>query len=178
MTIPGNIVAPIETAAGPFSISHDGVFAVTIGGERLGLPVACVHTIFRIDRITPVPGAPREVLGLVNLRGHIVTAVSLRRRLGMPDGDTVQNPLAIGIEHEGETFALVVDEVGDVINISRGERIGSPPHLVAARVGLTSAVYKCSEGIISVLDMGSIFSFSLRQDFNTTIRESRPEGAP
>jgi hypothetical protein len=96
-----------------FEMNNDGIFVVLVAGERLGIPVSCVQTIFRIDRVTPVPGAPREVIGLVNLRGHIVTAVGLRRRLGMQDGSVHANPLAIGIEHLGESFALVVDEVGD-----------------------------------------------------------------
>jgi purine-binding chemotaxis protein CheW len=146
----------------PFSVNNDGIFVVVVGGEKLGLPVSCVQTIFRIDRVTPVPGAPYEVIGLVNLRGHIVTAASLRRRLGIPDGPPVANPLTIGIEHLGENFALVVDEVGDVINIGRAERIQAPPHLKTARLGLTSAVYKVEDGIISVLDMAVVFEFSRR----------------
>ncbi len=143
-----------------FEMNNDGIFVVLVAGERLGIPVSCVQTIFRIDRVTPVPGAPREVIGLVNLRGHIVTAVGLRRRLGMQDGLVHANPLAIGIEHLGESFALVVDEVGDVINITRAERIQAPPHLSASRVGLTSAVYRSEDAIISVLDMAAVFSFS------------------
>ena len=146
----------------PFSVNTDGIFVVMVGGEKLGLPVSCVQTIFRIDRVTPVPGAPYEVIGLVNLRGHIVTAASLRRRLGIPDGPAVANPLTIGIEHNGENFALVVDDVGDVINIGRAERIQPPPHLNVARLGLTSAVYKVESGIISVLDMVAVFEFSRR----------------
>ena len=143
-----------------FEMNNDGIFVVLVAGERLGIPVSCVQTIFRIDRVTPVPGAPREVIGLVNLRGHIVTAVGLRRRLGMVDDVAQSNPLAIGIDHLGESFALVVDEVGDVINIARAERIQAPPHLAASRVGMTSAVYRGDDAIISVLDMGAVFSFS------------------
>ena len=151
--------ATLDTNAA-FEMNNDGIFVVIVAGERLGIPVSCVQTIFRIDRVTPVPGAPREVIGLVNLRGHIVTAVGLRRRLGMADDAVQANPLAIGIEHLGESFALIVDEVGDVINIARAQRIQAPPHLAASRVGLTSAVYRGDEAIISVLDMATVFSFS------------------
>jgi purine-binding chemotaxis protein CheW len=159
-------LGPILDPTMPFSVNNDGIFVVVVGGEKLGLPVSCVQTIFRIDRVTPVPGAPREVIGLVNLRGHIVTAASLRRRLGMADGPVIANPLTIGIEHHGENFALVVDEVGDVINISRAERIQAPPHLNATRLGLTAAVYKVEAGIICVLDMSAVFEFSRRGSQN------------
>ena len=113
-----------------------GIFVVVAGGERLALPVECVHTIFRVSRITPVPGGPAEVAGLANLRGKIVTVVSLRVRLGMPRAAVSGPALAIGIEHHGESIALLVDDVGDVISVSEAERVAAPPHLAAARLRL------------------------------------------
>jgi len=136
------------------------VFTVMAADERLGLPVESVHTIFRIARITPVPRGPAEVIGLANLRGKIVTVASLRRRLGLPDRDAHVASLAIGIEHLGESFALVVDEVGDVMTVSEGARIQAPPNLTSARLRVTSAVYRLDEGILSVLDMAALLDFS------------------
>ena len=95
-------------------------FIVFVGGEAFGLPVDSVQTIFGIEAVTPVPLGPREIIGLVNLRGKIVTAVSLRRRLqyaGRAAGR--KSTLAVGMEHRGENFALVVDDVGDVIYLNR-----------------------------------------------------------
>ncbi len=135
------------------------IFTVVAGGERLGLPVECVHTIVRIARITPVPCGPREVIGLANLRGKIVTVVSLRLRLGMPDIGDIGPALAIGIEHLGESIALVVDEVGDVISVSEADRILAPPHLSGSRLGVTGAVLRFDEGILSVLELDRLFEF-------------------
>ena len=137
-----------------------GIFVVVAGGERLALPVECVHTIFRVSRITPVPGGPAEVAGLANLRGKIVTVVSLRVRLGMPRAAVSGPALAIGIEHHGESIALLVDDVGDVISVSEAERVAAPPHLAAARLGVTSAVYGHKNEILSVLDMDALFDFA------------------
>ena len=137
-------------------------FTVFVGGEKFGLPVDCVQTIFPIEAVTPVPLGPREILGLVNLRGKIVTAVSLRRRMQLPEENEGRQRLAIGIEHRGESFALVVDEVGDVIMLSAQARIAMPPHLDAQRAKLTEAVYRLNDGILPQLDMGAIFDFQRR----------------
>jgi purine-binding chemotaxis protein CheW len=137
--------------------SEEHCFIVFVGGESFGLPVTRVQTIFQIEAVTPVPLGPREVLGLVNLRGKIVTAVSLRRRLQMPEADASKAKLAIGIEHRGENFALVVDEVGDVIVLDPEKRIPMPPHLDHHRSKLTDAVYRLDNQILSLLDMGAVF---------------------
>ena len=96
-------------------------FTVVDGDEMFGLPVQSVQTIFRIEGVTPVPLGPADVEGLVNLRGRIVTAVSLKRRLAKAPLDSARGTLAIGIEHDGENFALIVDDVGDVTGGGDGD---------------------------------------------------------
>jgi purine-binding chemotaxis protein CheW len=137
-------------------------FTVIVGGETFGLPVEAVQTIFRIDEVTPIPLGPEEILGLVNLRGKIVTAVSLRRRLRMKEERPVKGLLAIGIEHRNESFALVVDEVGDVITLDPKSRIPLPPHLDTQSISLTNAVYRIETEILPILDMASVFDFQRR----------------
>jgi purine-binding chemotaxis protein CheW len=154
-------VEPTDGIARPES-GERHCFIVYVGGEPLGLPVDCVQTIFRIEAITPVPLGPREIVGLVNLRGKIVTAVSLRRRLQMPDAPQTKSALAIGMEHRGENFALVVDEVGDVIFVNPQTQIPLPPHLDQHRAKLTQAAYRLDHGILSLLDVGSLFDFQRR----------------
>ena len=140
----------------PAVVKPHSIFTVSAAGEKLGLPVACVQTIFRISRITPIPLGPPEVVGLANLRGKIVTAVSLRRRLGLPDSVTHEGAVAIGIEHRGESFALLVDEVGDVTSVEEASRISAPATLSPARLAVTTAVFRLENGILSVLDMDAI----------------------
>ncbi len=71
-------VADVPTAG------EESYFTVFAGGEAFGLSVLHAQTIFRITSVTPIPLGPADIVGLVNLRGRIVTAVSLRRRLGIP----------------------------------------------------------------------------------------------
>ncbi|MEW6438415.1 MAG: chemotaxis protein CheW [Pseudomonadota bacterium] len=134
-------------------------FIVFVGGEPFGLPVDSVQTIFGIEAVTPVPLGPREIIGLVNLRGKIVTAVSLRRRLNLPDREATRSMLAVGMDYRGENFALVVDEVGDVLHLEPETQILLPPHLGERRAKFTKAAYRLENGILSLLDVGAIFEF-------------------
>jgi len=134
-------------------------FIVFVGGEAFGLPVDSVQTIFGIEAVTPVPLGPREIIGLVNLRGKIVTAVSLRRRLNLPEPVESRSTLAVGMDHRGENFALVVDEVGDVIHLDPEAEILLPPHLGERRAKFTKAAYRLDTGILSLLNVSAIFDF-------------------
>ena len=138
---------------------EDRIFTVMVAGERFGIPVACVHTVFRIETLTPVPLAPPAIAGLVNLRGRIVTAVSLRSRLGLPRA-LGHEGLAIGIEHRGEALALVVDEAGDVVSLQEAVRIDPPRHMPPARARLTQAIFHTQEGLLCILDMAAVFDLS------------------
>jgi purine-binding chemotaxis protein CheW len=137
-------------------------FTVIDGDEMFGLPVQSVQTIFRIEGVTPVPLGPADVEGLVNLRGRIVTAVSLKRRLAKAPLESARGALAIGIEHDGENFALIVDDVGDVITCEESAEIAGPPHVDPARARLTSAYYRLEAGILPILDMKAVFDFAER----------------
>jgi purine-binding chemotaxis protein CheW len=161
---PSQLKAGMETGAttGLAAPGNHSCFVVFVGRERFGLPVDGVQTIFQIEAVTPVPLGPPEIFGLVNLRGKIVTAVSLRRRLQMPESTDYESMLAIGMEYRGESFALVVDEVGDVIVLDRHTRMPKPPHLEPQKAKFTEAVYRLEDGILPQLDIGEIFDFQRR----------------
>lgn len=134
-------------------------FTVFVGGEIFGLPVENTHTIFRVTSVTPVPLSTNDIAGLVNLRGKIVTAVSLRRRLLMATDNTLKNALAIGIEHKGENFALIVDEVGDVLSLGQSTQIPVPSHFSPHRARLTKGLYRAGKLLLPVLDIEVLFGF-------------------
>jgi purine-binding chemotaxis protein CheW len=136
-------------------------FTIVVDGKTFGLPVMSIQTIFRINEVTPVPLCPYEILGLTNLRGKIVTALSLRRRLRLPPESYFNNLLAIGIEHRNESFALVIDEVGDVIVLDPNDRLAIPPHLNPLSASLTAAVYHTESGILPILDFTNLFDLSV-----------------
>jgi purine-binding chemotaxis protein CheW len=146
-------VADVPTAG------EESYFSVFANGEAFGLSVLHAQTIFRITSVTPIPLGPIDIIGLVNLRGRIVTAVSLRRRLGLPF-DEVKNSLAIGIEHKGENFALIVDEVGDVLSLDASMKVQIPAHFDPARSRFMAGLYKVGNLLIPALNINALFDFS------------------
>ncbi len=152
--------APVRTAS---EIGGDRrCFTVVLAGRTYGLPVEHIHTVFEMMAVTPVPLAPPEVLGLVNLRGKIVTAVSLRRRLRCEDDWVQGSRIAVGIDYRHESFALVVDEVGDVLTLNSGTLIETPPHLGVEGIPIES-VHRLDELILPILDLDWILTFGGRE---------------
>jgi purine-binding chemotaxis protein CheW len=147
---------PVDIAMG----GEQSYFTVFVSKEIFGLPVENTHTIFRIASVTSVPRGPVDIAGLVNLRGKIVTAVSLRRRLRMPSDTVINDALAIGIEHKGENFALIVDEVGDVLSLAKTMQIPIPAHFDPDRSRLTRGLYRVGKLLIPVLDIDALFAFN------------------
>lgn len=131
------------------------IFTVMVGEERFGLPIDYVRTVFRATHVTPVPLAAKRMIGLINLRGHVVSAICLRACLGLPAGDT-DDGLMVALEHRGEGFALAVDNVGDVITVTEEDRVAMPTTIAASRRAITSAVYRVRDVVIPVLDIDAV----------------------
>lgn len=151
--------AAISTVSDVPTAGEESYFTVFAGGEAFGLSVLHTQTIFRIQSVTPIPLGPADIVGLVNLRGKIVTAVSLRRRLRIPV-DEVKNSLAIAIEHKGENFALIVDEVGDVLTLDSSMKVPIPAHFDPTRSRLMSGLYKVGTLLVPALNIEALFDFT------------------
>lgn len=131
-------------------------FTIKVRGQTFGLPVECVKTIFHIDQVTPVPLAPREIAGLANLRGRIVTALRLDRCLDIDDGGASDSALAVCIEHNGERYALLIDDTGDVVDCDEDDRIACPTHVGSRFVETTDACYRLGDDFLPILDMDAL----------------------
>ena len=131
------------------------------GDRWLGIEVARVQEILRARPATPVPLAPPVVAGLVNLRGQIVTAVDLRRRVGLPDRPGDQHPANVVIRAEDGGVSLLVDEIGGVIEVG-DEAFEEPPHTTPANVRpLLSGVYKLPGRLLLLLDVDRVLATDL-----------------
>lgn len=137
--------------------AHDSV-TVTVGSGLFGLPIERVHDVFRPASITPVPLAPPEVIGLINLRGRVVTALCLRRRLGLPASAAEGYGMAVGLEQGGETFALLVDAVGEVLTPTADTFEATPPNLDPRWRGLTLGVHRLDGRLLVVLDVDALLA--------------------
>lgn len=143
----------------------DDFVTVYVGETLFGLAIERVHDVFVPSGVTPVPLAPTEIVGLLNLRGRVVTAMSLRRRLEMPDaegeGDGKASPkMAVGLEQGGETFALVVDGVGEVLKLGADSREAVPINLDPRWRNLAICVHRLDGRLLVILDVDALLGFT------------------
>ena len=124
----------------------------------LGIEVEKVREILSYQEMTPVPLAPREVKGLINLRGEIVTAIDLRARLEMPQRSTEALPLNIIVQSDKETVSLLVDEIGDVLEVSEDDFELPPDTLTGPVRQLLRGTYKLEKQLLLILDVDKTIS--------------------
>src|SRR5271165_2756404 len=123
-----------------------------VGEGYFGIPVEQVQEVVRPQPITPVPLAPRVVRGLINLRGQILTAIDLRRRLNVPERPGDQLPLNVVVRTADGALSLLVDEIGDVVEVLEDTFERSPETLQGVSRELILGVHKLPEGLLLILD--------------------------
>src|SRR5262245_56709360 len=96
--------------------------SIYLGSQLFGLPRERVQDVFIPGSLTAVPLAGPEIAGLINLRGRIVTAIDMRRRLGLPDREKGAPAMAVGVELKGESYGLIIDGVGEVLKLPNDSR--------------------------------------------------------
>ena len=136
----------------------------TVGGQLFGLPIARVQDVFILDRLTRVPLAASEVAGLLNLRGRIVTAIDLRRRLGLASSENGGQRMAIGIEHKGESYGLLIDAIGEVLKVPAGNREDNPVNLDASLASVSAGVHRLDGKLMVVLDVDRVLGIDLHAE--------------
>jgi purine-binding chemotaxis protein CheW len=138
----------------------EGFVTVVTAGQLFGLKLERVRDVFVPRGLSTVPLAPPEVAGLLNLRGRIVTAIDLRRRLGLGPRDEATMPRAIGIEKHGELYGIIVDRVGDVLRLERSTHEANPVNLDAGWASVCAGVHRLEGGLMIVLDVDKVLDLS------------------
>lgn len=132
---------------------------VHIGGQLFGVEVREIREVFSPQDITPVPRAPAEVAGLMNLRGRIVTAVDARSRLGLPPRGEDDPVMALGLEQGSELFGVLVDEVGEVMRLNTDTLEPSPAHLDPKWRALLKGVHRLEKDLLAILDVRALIAW-------------------
>jgi len=123
-----------------------------LDGHFFGLDVLKVQEIIRYQEMTRVPLAPPVVRGLINLRGQIVTAIDLRRRLDLTDRPTDQLPLNVVVQTDDGAVSLMVDEIGDVLEVPDDLFERPPETLKGTARKLIRGAYKLPDRLLLILD--------------------------
>jgi len=136
----------------------------TVGGQLFGLPISRVQDVFAPERLTRVPLAPPEIAGLLNLRGRIVTAIDLRRRLGLeaPAGDAPR--MAVGVEWKGESYGLLIDVIGEVLKLPLSDREENPVNLDPGLARVSAGVHRLDGKLLVILDVDRVLDIAPRAE--------------
>jgi len=125
----------------------------SVAGARYGIDVLRVQEALRAQARTTVPLAPAGITGLVNLRGQVVMLLDLRTRLGLGPLAADAEPMMIVVEVDGEPISLLVDEIGDVIDVDDTQFETPPDTLPAALRDIILGAYKLDNGLLLALDV-------------------------
>ncbi len=94
--------------------------------ETYGINVMQVQEVLRYTEIAPVPGAPSYVLGIINLRGNVVTVIDTRSRFGLESNEITDNTRIVIIEAEKQVIGILVDSVAEVVYLKASEIDAAP----------------------------------------------------
>jgi len=128
---------------------------VYINDQVFGIPVSDINEVFHPKAITRVPLSSPEVRGVLNLRGRIVTAIEVRCKLNLPpleDGDG-NNLMAVGVEVDGEAYGLIIDKVGDVLQLPAANCEPIPINMDPVWQKVSSGIYRLEKQLLIILDI-------------------------
>jgi len=92
-----------------------------LDSEKYGINVMSVQEVLRITDIAPVPGAPHYVLGIINLRGNVVTVIDTRIRFGLSEKESDDATRIVIIESENQVIGILVDSVAEVVDLRKSD---------------------------------------------------------
>lgn len=133
----------------------------TIADQLFGIPVLKVQDVLGDFKITQIPTAPKEIAGSLNLRGHIVTAIDIRRRLNLPDhDDPTHQSMSIVVDHEENLYSFIIDHVGDVMSLSQDDFDKNPPTLDPIWQKVSEGIFQLDDKLLIVIDIPEILKIN------------------
>jgi purine-binding chemotaxis protein CheW len=139
-----------------------------VGTYLFGVDVSLVQEVVRLQQMTPVPLAPPEIAGLINLRGEVLTAIDMRVRLGLSpaelgaDDDPAREPVNVVVRIDDEPVSLLVDEIGGVLEVSQVP-FEQTPSTVDERVrDLLLGAYTLPDRLLLALNARRVLDVALR----------------
>lgn len=130
--------------------------AFQLGGEEYAVPVQNVESIIRRTRPTRVPGAPAHCLGVINLRGKVISVFDLRRRFSMPEVETVDGRVLV-VHHDGMNTGVLVDGVSEVLSLD-GSALRASPVDSTGSGSLVSGLCRVGDRLVIILDLAAVLS--------------------
>ena len=124
----------------------------TTAGQLFGLPIEHVQDVFPLADVTRVPLAGREIAGVLNLRGRIVTVIDLAHRLELEAPRDTSAQMVIGIERRAESFGILVDRLGEVLSLADRDREPAPINLDPTLNVVATGLFRLDDKLLVALD--------------------------
>jgi purine-binding chemotaxis protein CheW len=131
---------------------------LSLGDQLCGIPVLGVRDVLAEQVITRIPLAPPEIAGSLNLRGRIVTAIDLRRRLLLPPAPPGTKRMSVVAVQGGELYALLVDQVSEVISLGASSFERNPPTLPANWANFSHGIHRLEGRLMVLLDVARLLA--------------------
>lgn len=126
--------------------------------EIYGINVMLVQEVLRVTDIAPVPGAPNYVIGIINLRGNVVTVIDTRMRFGLQSKEMDDSTRIVIIEAENQTVGIVVDSVSEVVDIYAHEIETAPNVGNDETARYIEGVVSRSDDLLILVDLNKLLS--------------------
>ena len=131
-----------------------------LGEQLFGVDVLRVQEVLRYQDKSDIPLSPPYVSGLINLRGQIVTLLDLRTRLGLPPFEEGKFPMNVVVNSSEGPLSLMVDEIGDVLDVSQEVFEGPPPTISGEMAEYVQGVCKLEDQLLIILDVNRMMESS------------------
>jgi len=136
---------------------------IRLSGQLCGIPVLDVHDVLSEQPITAVPLAPSAVAGVLNLRGRIVTAIDLRKRLGLPPQEPGSENMSIVVEYQDEPYSLLIDSIGDVMSFPEDSFESNPVTLSQRWQEVSNGIFRLKGELLVILDVEKLLNLDKGQ---------------
>ena len=127
-----------------------------VGNGLCGMNILKVQEINKLMQMTKVPQAPDYVLGILNLRGQIVTIIDLGKKLGLGETDTTKDPRNIIVNSAGGHVGLLVSKISDVVAADMSKLEQAPANMSGIQGEYFTGVYKTKHNLIGILDIDRV----------------------
>ncbi|OYW13257.1 MAG: hypothetical protein B7X02_02575 [Rhodospirillales bacterium 12-54-5] len=131
-----------------------------LDNQRFGIPVCAVRDVLKDQLIAPIPKAPSDIAGAINLRGRIVTVIDMRNRLGLTTHYGA-SPTFIVVDFNGEYFCLLVDRVNEVLAVESSYIEPCPANMDDAWREVASGIYPLQSELLVIIDVHKLLSANL-----------------
>ena len=129
-----------------------------VGDALCGMDILKIQEINKLMQMTIVPQAPEYVLGILNLRGQIVTIIDLGKKLGLGETSLDQDPRNIIVNDSGGFVGLLVRRIGDVVEADMQKKEPAPANMQGIQGEFFTGVYKTEKNLIGILDIDKVLS--------------------